>query len=151
MGLARSNPALRRKAAALKAGDISRDEYDRADSMTRSKYLNIATYVIGPAQVLILAVCIGILYALNVDASNANKNRGLSVTIAFISGLCALFSLPWFIMEKRRPGQSLPAGMNILMAGLWQWWRTASQVWRLKQTLCYLIGASRAMQTWLIY
>ncbi|MCJ1263363.1 hypothetical protein MMC22_003233 [Lobaria immixta] len=137
---ARSSPALRRKAEALNAGDISRDEYDAADRMIRSKYLNIAMYVCSPAQVLILAVCVGILYALNVNANGANSNWGISVILAFLSGLCALFSLPWFIMEKRRPGQTLPAGMSIVRAGLWQWWRTASQVWRLKQTLFYLIG-----------
>lgn len=85
--------------------------------MRRSKYLNIGLYVGAFAQVLILAMCVGTLYALNVNASDANNNWGISVIIAFLSGLCLLFSLPWFIMEKRRPGQKLPAGMNILKAG----------------------------------
>ena len=146
-GFARSSPALRRKAEALNAGDILRDEYDAADRMIRSKYLNIAMYACSPAQVLILAVCVGILYALNVNANEANNSWGISVILAFLSGLCVLFSLPWFIMEKRRPGQTLPAGMSIVRAGLWQWWRTASQVWRLKQTLFYLIGISRIRRT----
>ena len=142
VGLARSNPTLRRKAESLKAGEISRDEYDTADSLTRSRYLNVATYTVAPAQVLFLAVSVGILYALNANASIANNSWGLSAVIAFISGLCVLFTLPWFVMEKRRPGQTLPAGMNIFRAGLWQWGRAASHIWKLKQTLLYLIGGS---------
>ena len=126
----------------MKAGDISRDEYDRADGLTRSRYLNIATYAVAPAQVLFLALCVGILYGLNANASIANNSWGLSVVIAFVSGLCVLFTLPWFILEKRRPGQTPPAGMNILRAGLWQWRRAASHIWKLKQTLFYLIGGS---------
>ncbi|MCJ1463328.1 hypothetical protein MMC07_001935 [Pseudocyphellaria aurata] len=140
VGLARNNPALRRQAAALKAGDISRDEYDRADSLTRSKYFNVAQIVVAPTQVLLLAVSVGILYSLDINKSDVNKNWGISVIIAFASAVSVAFSLPWFILEKRRPGLAVPAGMNIVKAGLWQWWRTGSQVWRLKQTLFYLIG-----------
>lgn len=111
--------------------------------MTRSRYFNLTGIAGALVQVVIIALCVGILHALNVNASDANNNWGISVIIAFVSGLCVLFSLPWFIMEKRRPGQTIPAGMNIVSAGLWQWWRTASQTWRLKQTLFYLIGVSR--------
>ncbi|MCJ1471010.1 hypothetical protein MMC07_009658 [Pseudocyphellaria aurata] len=114
VGLSRSHPALRQKAEDLKIGDITRDEYDKADGITRSRYLNIATYVVAPFQVVFTAVCVGILYALNVKASVANSNWGISVVIAFLSGVCILFSLPWFILEKRRPGQTVPAGYFLL-------------------------------------
>lgn len=111
--------------------------------MTRSKYFNVAQIVVAPTQVLLLAVSVGILYSLDVNASDDNKNWGISVVTAFVSALSVVFSLPWFILEKRRPGLAIPPGMNIVKAGLWQWWRTGSQVWRLKQTLFYLIGESR--------
>ncbi len=132
---------MRQKAAELKSGFISRVEYDAADSMSRSKMYNIPNYVTAPCQVLILAVCTIILYQLDSNGSDAKSNWGIAVIIAFDSALALVFALPWFFLEKRRPGQSPPANMSIIRAGLWQWAQTASHIWRLKQSLIYLIGA----------
>jgi MFS-type transporter involved in bile tolerance (Atg22 family) len=68
----------------------------------------------------------------------------LSVLIAFASGVWLLVSLPWFFMEKRRPGQD-PGKRSILVAGLWQLWDAAKQIWHLKQSLLYLIGERRLL------
>jgi len=46
--------------------------------------------------------------------------------------------MPWFVLEKRRPGQD--PGMNIVLAGFWQLWRAVTRIWELKQSLYYLIG-----------
>lgn len=131
---------MRRKAEELKAGSISRAEYDRIDSMSRSKMYNIPNYIVSPFQVWILAICVMILYRLDANESDAKSDWGVSVVIAFVSALGLAFALPWFVLEKRRPGQTPPANMNIIRAGLWQWRQTASHIWRLKQTLLYLIG-----------
>lgn len=131
---------MRRKAEELKAGSISRAEYDRVDSMSRSKMYNIPNYIVSPFQVLILAICAMILYRLDANKSDAKSNWAVSVVIGFVSTLGLVFALPWFVLEKRRPGQTPPANMNIIRAGLWQWGQTASHIWRLKQTLLYLIG-----------
>lgn len=140
MSLARNLPVMRRKAEALKAGSISRAEYDRVDSISRSKMYNIPNYIVSPFQVLIMTICTIMLYRLDADESDAQSNWGISVIIAFVSALGLVFALPWFVLEKRRPGQTPPANMNIISAGIWQWGQTASHIWRLKQTLLYLIG-----------
>ena len=140
--LARNTPTLRREAEKLNAGTISRTEYDLADSMSRNRLYNTASYVIAPAQVVILAVCVGILHAMKANASPENSNWGVSTIMAFGGGVIVLTSLPWFILEKRRPGQSPPHGMSIIRAGLWQWYQTVTQIWSLKQTLIYLFGMS---------
>ncbi|KAL7653930.1 hypothetical protein ACMYSQ_008601 [Aspergillus niger] len=121
------------------AGSISRDEYDHADTMKRSQLANIAFYVQSVGELFVLAVIVGIMFALNVDASEQNNNWGLSVLIAFASGVWLLVSLPWFVLEKRRPGQD-PQGSNIVVAGLKQLVHAARQVWKLKQSVIYLIG-----------
>lgn len=131
---------MRRKAEELKAGSISRAEYDRIDSMSRSEMYNIPNYIVSPFQVLILAICVIILYRLDTNESDAKSDWGVSVVIAFVSALGLVFALPWFVLEKRRPGQTPPANMSIIRAGLWQWGQTATHIWRLKQTLLYLIG-----------
>lgn len=139
-GLARNTPQLRAKAEELTNGTITRDEYDYADTLQRSRLSNIAFYIQSCGEVVILALIVGVLFGVHVTASEANNNYGLSVLIAFATGVWLLLAIPWFILEKRRPGQALPPNMNIVMVGLWQLYRAISQIWRLKQSLFYLIG-----------
>ena len=139
-GLARNLPEQRVKAEEYTAGHITRDEYDFADMMQRNRIQNVAFIMQSAGEILILAVIVGVLFGVNVNASTANNNWGLSVLIAFASGVWLLLAIPWFVMEKRRPGQPLPRNMNIVSVGLWQLWRAITQIWRLKQSLLYLIG-----------
>ncbi|KAK1066229.1 hypothetical protein LTR74_007277 [Friedmanniomyces endolithicus] len=137
-GLARNTRIMRDKAREFEAGTITRDEYDHVDSMKRNELSNVAFYIQSLGEIVILAVIVGVMFALNVNASVANNNWGLSVLIAFASGVWLLLAIPWFILEKRRPGQD--PGMNIVIAGFWQLWRALTQIWQLKQSLFYLIG-----------
>jgi F0F1-type ATP synthase assembly protein I len=136
--LARNTAEMKDRADAYAAGRISREEYDDADTMARSKLANVAFYVQSVAEIVILAVIVGIMFGLRVDESQANNNWGLSVLIAFASGVWLLVSVPWFVLEKRRPGQD--PGRNIIVAGLRQLYHAGREVWKLKQSLLYLIG-----------
>ncbi|KAH8424630.1 MFS transporter [Aspergillus melleus] len=138
-GLARNTPAMYAKSEEYVAGHISRDEYDYADSLERSRLANISFYIQSVAEIFILAIIVGIMFGLRVDDSEQNNNWGLSVLVAFATGVWLLVSLPWFFLEKRRPGQD-PGDDNILMAGLKQLRHALTQVWKLKQSLLYLLG-----------
>lgn len=138
-GLARNTVEMKEKADAYSAGTITRDEYDYADTMMRSRLANIAFYVQSVGEIVILAIIVGIMFSLNVNANQANNNWGLSVLIAFVSGVWLLVSLPWFFLEKRRPGQD-PGRRGVLMAGLWQLWHALKQIWQLKQSFIFLVG-----------
>ncbi|KAL3437223.1 autophagy-related protein 22-like protein [Aspergillus tetrazonus] len=138
-GLARNTVEMKSKADEYQSGSISRDEYDFADTMKRSQLANMAFYVQSVGEIFILAVIVGIMFGLRVDDSQANNNCGLSVLIAFASGVWLLVSLPWFVLEKRRPGQGT-GGRSIVVAGLKQIYVAARQIWRLKQSLLYLVG-----------
>ena len=137
-GLARNTNVLREQAQGLEDGKISRAEYDFADSMKRNELSNMAFYIQSVGEVFILATIVGVMFGVNVNASTANNNWGLSVLIAYASGVWILLAIPWFIMEKRRPGQE--PGMNIVLAGFWQLYRAFTEIWQLKQSLFYLIG-----------
>lgn len=112
-GLARNTPQLRAKAEEFNAGFISRAEYDYADTMQRSRLSNMAFYIQSCGEIVILAVIVGVLYGVGVRASKANNNWALSVLIAFATGLWLVLAIPWFVLEKRRPGQSVPPNMNM--------------------------------------
>ena len=139
-GLARNTPQLRAKAEEYAAGKITRDEYDYTDTLQRSRLSNMAFYIQSCGEIIILAIIVGILFGVHVKDSEANNNYGLSVLISFATGVWLLLAIPWFVLEKRRPGQPLPPNMNIVMVGLWQLYRALTQIWRLKQSLLYLIG-----------
>lgn len=112
-GLARNTAQLRAKAEEYNEGVISRDQYDTADMLARSRIANVAFYVQSCGEIVILAIIVGILHGINVEASEANNNWGLSVLIAFATGVWLLLSIPWFVLEKRRPGQPIPPNMNM--------------------------------------
>ncbi|KAI6795029.1 hypothetical protein KC361_g5279 [Hortaea werneckii] len=137
-GLARNTRELRDKAQQFDAGVISRDDYDKEDSMKRNELSNTAFYVQSVAEIGILAAIVGVMFGVDVNASTAKNNWGLSVLIAFATGIWVIVALPWFFLEKRRPGQD--PGMNIVLAGFWQLYRAIREIWQLKQSLFYLIG-----------
>ncbi|KAH6673698.1 putative autophagy protein [Halenospora varia] len=139
-GLARNTPELREKAEAYQAGEITRAEYDYADTMKRSELSNMAFYIQSLAEIVILAIIVGVMFGVNVKASTENNNWGLSVLIAFATGVWILVAIPWFLKEKRRAGQEIPPNMNIITVGFWQLYRALAQIWHLKQSLMYLIG-----------
>ncbi|KAF2419907.1 UMF1 family MFS transporter [Tothia fuscella] len=139
-GLARNTVEMRMKAEEYEAREIDRDKYDYADMMMRNRLQNVAFIMQSLGEIFILAVLVGILFALDVNASTENNLWGLSVLIAYASGVWVVLAIPWFYFEKKRPGQDLPPGMNIVSVGFWQLYRAFTQIWRLKQTLIYLIG-----------
>lgn len=140
-GLARDTKQIREKAVQLSQEEIKPEEYYDAESVMRSKLSNVAFYAQSCGELVILAVIVGIMFGLNVNAGTAQNTWGLSVLIAFASGVWLLLSLPWFFLEKRRPG--IDPQTNIILAGFKQLWRAMTKIWKLKQSLFYLIGMTR--------
>ncbi|KAI1825182.1 autophagy-related protein 22-like protein [Xylaria intraflava] len=138
--LARNAPRLREAARAYGDGEISQADYDREDELERSRLSNIAFCIQSLGEVVILAIIVGILFGLDVNASTAANNWGLSVLIAFATAVWLACSIPWFVLEKRRPGLRIPPGQNIISVGFWQLRDAVSKIWQLKQSLIYLVG-----------
>lgn len=141
--LAAASAEMRETATEFAHGNISREEYEYADTMKRSQLANVAFYIQSVAEIIILAVIVGIMFGVDVNASDAKNNWGLSVLIAFATGVWLLVSIPWFFLEKRRPGQD-PGSRNVIMAGLSNLYFAMSQMWKLKQSLLYLVGMKLA-------
>ena len=110
--------------------------------MKRNEISNMALYISGIGEIVIIAISIAILYSIHSNSSAEQNNWGLSILIAWGSAAWLALAIPWFVLEKRRPGQRVPAGKNLLTAGLWQLQRATREIWRLKQSLAYLIGIS---------
>ena len=139
-GLARNTPEMREKAREYEEGKIDREEYDFEDMMQRNRLSNVSFIMQSAVEIVILAILVGILKSLDVNASDANNLWGLSVTIAYATAIWVVCAIPWFIFEKHRPGQKVPAGMNLVSVGFWTLWRAAISIWTLKQSFLYLVG-----------
>jgi MFS-type transporter involved in bile tolerance (Atg22 family) len=127
-GLARNTVDLRIKAEEFAEGKITRAEYDFADMMKRNELSNSAFYIQSIFEIAILAVIVGIMFGLHVNDSVENNNWGLSVLIAFATAVWILCAIPWFLYEKRRPGQD-PGQTNIIIAGIKQLGFALQQIW----------------------
>ncbi|KAM0521806.1 hypothetical protein ACHAPE_002367 [Trichoderma viride] len=138
--LARNTTKLKDSRLQYESGDITLEELDRRDEMERSRLSNVSFYIQSIGEVVILAIIVGIMFGVKVDDSAENNNWGLSVLIAFATAVWVVLSLPWFFVEKKRPGMRIPPGYNIVTVGFWQLYEAMTQIRQLKQSLIFLVG-----------
>lgn len=138
--LARNTTKLKDSRLQYESGDITLEELDRRDEMERSRLSNVSFYIQSIGEVVILAIIVGIMFGVKVDDSAENNNWGLSVLIAFATAVWVVLSLPWFFVEKKRPGMQIPPGYNIVTVGFWQLYEAMTQIRQLKQSLIFLVG-----------
>ncbi|KAI0091109.1 autophagy-related protein 22-like protein [Irpex rosettiformis] len=138
-GLARDLPEVQDSAQEVEAGTKSQDEHANFESIARNWVSNISFAVCSAGEIIILAIMVGILKGIKSDQSTENNTRAFSVLIAFSGGVWLLCAIPWFFLEKRRPGLALPPGSSILTVGFKQTYIAFRECMRLKQTFLYLI------------
>lgn len=124
----------------MQDGAITRDEYERRCSLTRSKVMNHSYGWNNCGFTICCALSLAALFGLHADQSAAANNWGYSVAVAVCTGWWILLALPWFMWEKRRPGPAVPEGDSYLTFGFRQAWFAAGEAWRLKQTFAYLVA-----------
>lgn len=85
---------MREKAREYEAGKIDREEYDFEDMMQRNRLSNVAFIMQSAVEIVVLAILVGILKAINPEASDANNLWSLSVTIAYATAIVSALSPP---------------------------------------------------------
>ncbi|KAH7930161.1 MFS general substrate transporter [Leucogyrophana mollusca] len=138
-GLARQLPEVQESALQVAEGKKESDVHAAFESLSRNRVSNISFTVSSVGEILILAVMVGILKGLKAGDSTENNTKAFSVLIAFSGAIWLLCALPWFFLEKRRPGLSLPPGTSLLTVGFRQTYVALRECLRLKQTFLYLV------------
>ncbi|THH32255.1 hypothetical protein EUX98_g1933 [Antrodiella citrinella] len=138
-GLARNLPEVRDSATAVTQNDKSLEEHAHFESIQRNRISNVSFAISSAGEIIILAIMVGILKGVKSDASTENNTKGFSYLIAFAGGCWLLCALPWFWLEKRRPGLAMPPGTSLLTIGFKQTYVAFRECMRLKQTFLYLI------------
>ncbi|KAL0577641.1 hypothetical protein V5O48_004330 [Marasmius crinis-equi] len=137
--LARDLPEVKRSLIDVKDGKKSLQSHTKLTSINRNRISNISFTVCSVGEIVILAIMVGILKGMKSDQSTENNTKAFSVLIAFAGGVWLLCALPWFFLEKRRPGLQLPPGTTLLTIGFKQTYVAFRECLRLKQTFLYLL------------
>ena len=140
-GLARNLAEMRAARSELEDTPprITADEYAEKEMLSRNRISNMAFAVCSAGELVVLAAIQGMLEGINADQDENSNTRALSAVVAFSAGVWTICALPWFVLEKRRPGQPLPPGTTYLTAAVKQAFLAAKHLRRLKQTLLYLV------------
>ncbi len=120
-------------------GRMTADEYSLLETMAINRISNIAFAVCSVGELVVLAVIQGMLYGIHADRDTISNTKALSAVVAFGAGVWVLCAIPWFVLEKRRPGQPLPPGTNYVTAAAKQAYLAAKHLRHLRQTLIYLV------------
>lgn len=137
-----TSPAEEQPDGDLTSSDESRmtaSKYSLLESMAVNRISNIGFTVCSVGELVVLAVMQGMLYAIHADRDEQSNTTALSAVVAFSAGVWVLCALPWFVLEKRRPGQPLPPNTNYFTAAVKQAYLAAKHLRHLRQTMIYLI------------
>ncbi|KAJ7649889.1 MFS general substrate transporter [Roridomyces roridus] len=138
-GLARDLPEVKESLEEVKSGRKSLADHTTLTSLSRNRISNISFTISSLGEIIVLAIMVGILKGIKSDASTENNTKAFSVLIAFSGAVWLLCAIPWFVLEKRRPGLNLPSGTTLLTVGFRQTYVAFRECLRLKQTFLYLV------------
>ncbi|ORX35484.1 autophagy protein [Kockovaella imperatae] len=133
----RDMPKMIESEQAVMEGSKSAAQHLHEDSMERSKLYCWCTFLGSFLQLCALAVAVGIAAAIG-NANFDEQIKNYRVLIGFFGVICVITTVPFFILQKRRSGQQLPAGKGWILAGPRQVLQGAKQARHLKQVLIYL-------------
>ncbi|KAF9223902.1 MFS general substrate transporter [Gyrodon lividus] len=138
-GLTRHLPEVQESAKEVQEGTKDMDEHVAFESLSRNRVSNISLTISSVGEIFILVLMVGILEGMKAGDTTENNTRAFSALIAFSGAVWLVCALPWFFIEKRRPGLSLPPGSSLLTIGFRQTYVAIRECLRLKQTFLYLI------------
>ncbi|GAB5591281.1 hypothetical protein Unana1_06181 [Umbelopsis nana] len=132
--LARDLPEMIESEQQVLSGEKSMEEHEILDVMSRNRISNMSFVVCNAGEVIILAIMVGILKAVNSDGGVEQNTMAFSILIAFSAAAWIVCAIPWFVLEKRRPGKDLPPGTNYITIAIKNLWFALKECLKLKQT-----------------
>ncbi|SPO23701.1 related to AUT4 - breakdown of autophagic vesicles inside the vacuole [Ustilago trichophora] len=122
----------------LDQGRMTPEKYSVLEMLSINRISNMAFTVCSVGELVVLAVIQGMLYGIHADRDERSNTKALSAVVAFSAGIWVICAIPWFVLERHRPGQPLPPRTNYFTAAAMQAYTAAKHLRHLPQTLIYL-------------
>jgi hypothetical protein len=134
--LARNTAKTKNARRKLDEGEIDTHEYELVEMLERNRLSSISTVHSNWGYLITLLLALSLLLPSPIKDDPKVNNYVLVLTNAY----WVIVGLPWFFMQKNRPGPSLPKGAHWATIGWKQIWTALMQYRRLPYTFIYLFS-----------
>ena len=134
--LARNTERTKLARRQMDAGELEPHEYEKVEMLERNRISNISTAHSNWGYLITMALALALLLPKPI-ADNPKVNN---YVIALTNAYWVVLGLPWFLIQKKRPGPKLPKGEHWVTIGWKQIWIALKQYKRLPYTFTYLFS-----------
>ncbi|KAJ3288073.1 hypothetical protein HDU79_005121 [Rhizoclosmatium sp. JEL0117] len=115
-------------------------EVDEEIAIQRGRISMISTYWSNIGWAVPLLLNIGVIYALNPNPDVSQVDFTFNANALLFGLYWLVFAIPYFILDKKRPGPDIPAGVNVYTEGLVQAREALKLAKRLPNAWWYIVG-----------
>ncbi|OAA59477.1 Major facilitator superfamily domain, general substrate transporter [Cordyceps fumosorosea ARSEF 2679] len=134
----------------VRDGVKSPEEHAELDSYERSKLYNLCNITGSALVVVFYAIAVGISAGIGFDTP-VKLIRSYNVLMGYFGALTVICTVPFFLVQKHRPGQQLPEGTSFWSVGFKQIWSAMKSAKELRQCLLYLLAFFMLQETFGTY
>ncbi|EJP65315.1 autophagy protein (Atg22), putative [Beauveria bassiana ARSEF 2860] len=134
----------------VRDGVKSPEEHAELDSYERSKLYNLCNITGSALVVVFYAIAVGISAGIGFDTPR-KLIYSYNVLMGYFGALTVICTLPFFLVQKHRPGQQLPEGTSFWSVGFKQIWSAIKSAKELRQCLLYLLAFFMLQETFGTY
>ncbi|KAJ6787529.1 hypothetical protein PWT90_02784 [Aphanocladium album] len=143
-------PKVLKSEQEVRDGVKSPEEHAELDSYERSKLYNLCNITGSALVVVFYAIAVGISAGVGFDTPQ-KLIRSYNVLMGYFGALTVICTVPFFLVQKHRPGQQLPEGTSFWSVGFKQIWSAMKSAKELRQCLLYLLAFFMLQETFGTY
>ncbi|KAJ3011816.1 UNVERIFIED_CONTAM: hypothetical protein HDU68_001499 [Siphonaria sp. JEL0065] len=115
-------------------------EVDDEIALQRSRISMVSTYWSNIGWAVPLLVFLGVIFLLNENPDQGQTDFTYNANALLFGVYWLIFAIPYFILDKKRPGPDIPAGVNIYTEGLVQAREALRLSKKLPEAWWYILG-----------
>ncbi|KAJ3492436.1 hypothetical protein NLG97_g5396 [Lecanicillium saksenae] len=143
-------PKVLKSEQEVRDGVKSPEDHAELDSYERSKLYNLCNITGSALVVVFYAIAVGISAGVGFDTPQ-KLIRSYNVLMGYFGALTVICTVPFFIVQKHRPGQQLPEGTSFWSVGFKQIWSAMKSAKELRQCMLYLLAFFMLQETFGTY
>jgi len=115
-------------------------EVEHLKDLARSKLSIVSTTFSNIGYFVPLIICLGLVYAVNPDPMEAQKDYTFNICIFTLGVYWLIFAIPYFILDKKRAGKPIPKGESVFLVGIKEAGLAIKLARKLPTAWVYIVG-----------